>query len=80
MIWSIVRATDNLRCLCGRDRSPRRREDGLHHADHDLNSGDHVSGYRNLGLDDQSNGLPRRDHGLWNQDSFLRSGTRFLGI
>jgi len=27
--------------LCGRDYCPRRREDGLHHADYDLNSGDH---------------------------------------
>jgi len=27
--------------LCGRDRCPRRCEDGLHHADHGLDSGDH---------------------------------------
>ena len=39
-----------------------------------------LTGYRNLGLDDQSNGLPRRDHGLWNQDTFFKSGTHFLRI
>ena len=27
--------------LCGCDRCLRRREDGLHHADHGLDSGDH---------------------------------------
>ena len=27
--------------LCGCDRCPRRYEDGLHHADHGLDSGDH---------------------------------------
>lgn len=66
--------------LKGGDRGRDPGDHLLKAGDRGRGPGDHLPGYRSLGLDDQSNGLPRRDHGLWNQDTFLRSGTRFLRI